>query len=225
MRRDETLSIVIEERLVLFEAADLQHWRTSGSWGTETWHRMLPDYEWDRIPKYLHQPLNHFAEIMQMHAFARDGLSCLYERYDLFRPPREAARVYSDVPLLEMFGADKLSEIRAAAHGYAEAESRMPSNPDLLVYRDSPAGRSAVRFVEAKRRDPVQRRQLLGLALISRVLQAPVEIVRYVDSGKPLPVRKTYRRDFRLALNSRCGARRYGQIVADLCSAAGARVL
>jgi hypothetical protein len=201
---ESVLAIAITERRLPYDPNLRDRWRDPAWWEAGGWRSVLPEQEWRRLTKFKHQAAGglvgyHFVEVLQMRALATEGLCWLYENYDLFRPPGQASKVFRDGDhmLHELFGPAKLAELRTLAQRYMR-DGQLPLNPDLLAYRESPIGRHPVRFVEVKQNDTLRWRQLLGMALVQRVLGTTVEVVRYVEPGKESLPAATYQERFSL---------------------------
>ena len=113
-----------------------------------------------------------------------EGLRAQYEGYDFFRRPTATAKgTHAGYRLIESaYGPDRLARLHEATHSY-EMAYYFPATPDVFVYRQEGEAIVPVRFVELKRKDPIKPEQLLGLALIQEIFEAPVEIARYVPAG------------------------------------------
>lgn len=197
------LTIEIQEELQPYCAADLNRWRDPAWWAAEEWRQVLPEPEWHRVDKFRNQAAGglvgyHFVEVLQMRALAEQGLSWLYENYDFFRPPGRMSKIFAPgyKVIADTFGEDKVHRIQELAKKYVPKPDNLPSTPDLFSYRKDGASASPVRFIEVKRDDAVSYLQLLGLALIQKVFETPVTIVRYVEPERLKERPATHRREF-----------------------------
>ena len=192
----DRLSIELTERILEYDPALLAQWRDPGWWDAEGWREVVPETEWHWAPeRWRIQAARgyHFVEVMYMRLAEAEGFRCRYEGYNFFEPPSPTAtQNLAGYALIESaFGADRLARLQEAAHNYWMAYE-LPATPDLFVYRQEGEAIVPVRFVELKHKDAIARKQALGLALIQEILEASVEISRYVPAGTQVTP-KTYR--------------------------------
>jgi hypothetical protein len=190
MARDPNkLTIEVVERVSQYDPALRIQWRDPGWWDAEGWKDFLPEREWHRAQsKFRTQAIQsgfYFVEVLHMRALEAQDLSWRFEGYDFFEPPNAtAAHTRKGYALVEAaFGAKKLHRIQAAASNYRLGYGYLAATPDLFVFRLKGTRVSPLAFVEIKQDDPLKPKQLLGLALIQDILEAPVEVVRYVPQG------------------------------------------
>lgn len=193
----QRLSIEVTERVIEYALEVHAQWRDAAWWDAEGWRDVLPETEWHRaLTHFRTQAVRggyHFVEVLYMQAVESEGLNFQYEGYDFFEPPSHTSAGYAKV--LAAFGERPLARLHDAASRYRLAYGDLPATPDIFVYREDGGEVTPVRFVEVKHNDVLRPRQLLGLALIQDVLEAPIEVVRFIPAGTRRAAR-TYRREW-----------------------------
>jgi hypothetical protein len=199
------ITIDIQETLLPYNTEDYERWRNPEWWESGQWKGFLPESEWHRVAaKFRIQavmPGNHFVETLQMRALASEGLKWQYEDANFFdesfflQSIKAVSRSKVHALMLKAYGQERLRKIATLAGVYRRSLGIAAKKPDLFVFREEAEGLVPVRFVECKFKDSVKEDQLLGLALLQKVFDTSVQIIRYVEENRQLhPMR--YQRTF-----------------------------
>jgi hypothetical protein len=203
------LSISITERLIDYEPLQRKRFHDGG------WRDTLPPREALTPEKYalqaqanhadqtqtqpIRKKVYHFAEISAFNLLLREGMDdAFYERYLLFNaPPKGAEAKYrlGTGELIGLIGQERYSALRDFGTRYPLPRNERPKEPDLFAFKRGPDG-VTFRAVEAKLEDPVGDGQLLGLALIHKVIECDVELWRFRSLAKEKKSPETYTREF-----------------------------
>lgn len=197
------LSVSITEKVVDYEPLHRKRFHDGG------WRQALPPREALNPERYADQAqagigkrknVYHFAEISAFNLLLREGMDdAFYERYLLFCDPPVGADARYRVgtrEVRELMGEEKYNTLRELGTRYPLPKSERPKEPDLLAFKRQPDGSVSFRAVEAKIDDPVADSQLLGLALIHKVLGCDVEIWRFHSLGREKRSAQTYTCNF-----------------------------
>ena len=190
----EPLRITIAETLRAYDTAQRKEWQA----GTLL-DSLLPEVERPRTAnKYKIQCKDHhYGEVLAMNDLQADGWSWFYENFYLF-PHRyanrwldhckwiETSKGHAYPPgtreLIHLLGRDVMQRLWKAAEIYSPVgnSNEKAKEPDLLAYRER-EGRIEIRAVEVKLAGDrlTKRGQLLGLAILQKVLGCEIVIIDY----------------------------------------------
>lgn len=186
-----SITLSITERVVTYDPAARQTFYDGG------WNALLPRREAMEPSKYKIQiPRGrfHFGEITAFNLLLAEGWDdAFYERVLLFSEPPSGRRARfrrGTEEFRAMIGHDAWGELRKWGDLYRPPAAK---DPDLLAFRRKTDGSLAFQAVEVKVDDRIASGQLLGLALIERILKIPIAIWRLQPADSPKPPRSYHR--------------------------------
>jgi hypothetical protein len=147
-----------------------QAWRDGGQKDVSAWrkyHRLVESERYHFAYRKGGEPYG-FAEGFTALALERNGFKC-WSGVHLFgkRPVNAKRRVKNTRAVEEL--------LKRAGFELPRELSRQAKNPDIVAYHKR---RNEWRFCEVKRREQVQRGQIIGLAILHLLTGAPVAVVR-----------------------------------------------
>jgi hypothetical protein len=157
-----------------------------------------------RTDKYQRQcPRNHYGEVLSMVDLDRDGWHWLYDEYYLFWRVKNAqhvtfaereawmmdrrATVYrtGTKELTSVVGRERMDLLLAAGERLRTPTFRL-TEPDLFAWKIDGDGRVRFNCIEVKlQSDPIRPDQMMGMALLKRVLGDECEVVVHKYLRRP----------------------------------------
>jgi hypothetical protein len=168
------LRIALTPQVLFFDPALLERWRGGDR-----------DYCSDPVCRRVGRTAG-FGEYLVGAHFEKRGYGWIHHDFDIFGTNRPGKYPSSEAILLKYFGEARLNAARniyRALQPFAEPRHVPVETPDLLIFNPDA---SEIRFAEAKRtdtRDKLNRRQVIGLALIAGVFRCPVDFFLVAPQG------------------------------------------
>jgi len=130
-----------------------------------------------------------FGEFVVGAEFERRGYRWIHHDFDVFGTNRSCKYPDSEAVLREYLGEERFAAARGLVQTlkpFREHRRAPVETPDLMIF--NPDG-SELRFAECKRtdtRDKLNRRQMIGLALIAAVFRCPIDVYLIAPAGAPV---------------------------------------
>ena len=169
-----SLRVTLEPQVLFFDPALLERWRGGDR-----------DYCSDPVCRRVSGTAG-FGEYFVGAHFEKQGYKWIHHDFDIFGSNKSGKYPSSEAVLLKYFGEERLSAARrlhSVLYPFREVRHVTVESPDLLIFNPDA---SEIRFAECKRMDTgdkLNRRQVIGLALIAAVFRCPVDCFLVAPRG------------------------------------------